>query len=81
MPTNARHTRICDQQISFGMQRYATGTKPEDLYLWKFIISRYCGNDVMFSSELDVQDLLKIKQVIEDCINILETDGERKEVK
>ena len=77
MATNNFHERINDHPLSFGMQRYSTGDKDNDKSLWKLIISEYCGNKTMFSVEVSLSDLNKIKLFCEKAMKTLETDGGR----
>lgn len=78
MTANAYHTRINDHALSFGMIRYSTGQKPDDEFLWKLIVSEFCGNKRLHSMEVKLEDLQKIKTFCDKAIEMINTDGGRK---
>lgn len=77
MTTNNFHTRINDHALSFGIVRYSTGSKPEDHYLWKLVISEFCGSKKLAAIEVTMDDLQKIKSFCDKAIEDLKTDGGR----
>ena len=78
MTTNSFSTRINDHALSFGLCRYATGEKDTDDFIWKLIISDYCGSKKHTSIEVTFLDLQKVKSFCDQAMEELVTDGGRK---
>ncbi len=77
MPTNSYHSRINDHALSFGMERYSTGQKDTDDYLWKLVVSEHCGSRKLQELEVSVQDLMCLRNFCNRAIETLKTDGDR----
>lgn len=78
MTTSGFHSRVNDHALSFGLERYSTGIKDTDKFLWMFVVSDFCGNKVHTSFQVCVDDLVKMKSICDQAIRELTSDGGRK---
>lgn len=78
MTTSGFHSRVNDHALSLGLERYSTGAKDTDKYLWKFVVSEFCDNKRLLSFEVSISDLTKIKTICDQAIKELQSDGGRK---
>ena len=77
MTTNSFHFRIDDHPLSLGMVRYSTGDKEEDKFLWKLVISDFCGSKVHTMIEPTIANLVEMQRFCQQAIETLKTDGGR----
>lgn len=77
MTTSSFHERINDHKLSLGMIRYSSGSKDDDEYFWKLVISEHCGSKRLAQLEVSISDLTKIKQFCDRAIKCLHSDGDR----
>lgn len=74
--TNSFSSRFGDEPMAFNMDRYVG---PSQRVMWRFGVSRYCGQDRLIEGTYTASQLREMRSFIDRAIAALETDGGRKE--